>query len=99
MQSVVYIVKQYVKLGVRVGGNMRLLPRLLRPVPEPHGVYVRPGPVDHRFLADFLTEATPATLRGVVFDARLDVLQADLRAEVQARGVESVVDLRATRHP
>lgn len=33
---------------------MRLVPRLLRPVPEPLGLYVRPSPVDHRFLADFL---------------------------------------------
>lgn len=74
---------------------MRLIPRLIRPVPEPLGLYVRPSAVDHRFLTDFLAETAPAGLRGVVFDARLDALQGDLRSEAQARGLESVIDLRA----
>jgi len=74
---------------------MRLLPRLLRAVADPLGLYVRPSPVDHRFLIDFLAETAPLTLKGVVFDSRLDSLQSDLRAEVQARGIESIVDLRA----
>jgi hypothetical protein len=73
---------------------MRDFPRLLRPVAEPLGLYLRPNPRDHRFLADFLAGTSPAGLKGVIFDAALDNLQADLRVEVQAHGVQSVVDLR-----
>lgn len=37
-------------------------PRLLKPVPDPLGTYIRPGKNDHLFLADFLAEETVCRL-------------------------------------
>jgi len=74
--------------------SQRLVARPLRLATEPLGMYVRPSSLDHRFLADYVVEANARGLKGVVFDASLDELQANLRVEIQNRGIPSVIDFR-----
>ena len=70
------------------------MPRLVRPVPDPLGLYFRPGYADHRVLLALLAGGQSA-LTGVVFEPSWDDRQEELRAEIQRRNLESVLDTRA----
>ena len=72
-----------------------LMPRLIRPVPPQLAGYFRPNSHDHKRLADFLALNNQSGLEGIVFDANLDRLHEELRAEVRDRRIESVLDTRA----
>src|SRR4051812_25354602 len=72
--------------------NMK--PRLLRPVANPLGLYLRPGRNDHHKMLDLLAEG-PLACSGFVLDAALSERQAELRAEVVKLGFEAVLDPRA----
>ena len=70
------------------------MPRLVHPLPDPLGLYIRPGYTDHRVLLALLSEGQSA-LTGIVFEPSWDDRQEELRAEIQRRDLESVLDTRA----
>ena len=67
--------------------------RLVRPISEPLGVYVRPGHNDHRSLLQLLSEGR-SSMTGVVFDPTLIAVQEELRNEVRQRRLWAVLDTR-----
>lgn len=72
-----------------------LIPRLMHAVPPQLGTYFRPNRVDHKALLAFLADGTPAGLEGIVFDAALDSIHAELRDEARERKIDTVLDTRA----
>lgn len=65
--------------------------RLVRPLPDPLGLYVRAGRIDHKDLQSFVTsEALGFT--GVVFEAKRMAHQGELRTLVLERGLDAVLD-------
>ena len=70
------------------------LPRLIRPLPDPLGLYFRPAYGDHRVLLALLAEGRSA-LTGIVFEPTWDSRHEELCAEINRRTLESVLDTRA----
>lgn len=70
------------------------LPSFVQPLPDPLGLYIRPGYGDHRLLLEMLAEGRTA-ISGVVFDPTWDNRQGELRKEIGRRRLESVLDTRA----
>lgn len=68
-------------------------PRLLRPVGPPLGNYLRPGRNDHSILMALMAEGR-ADISGLVLDAALEERHAELRAEANTYGIETVLDPR-----
>lgn len=68
-------------------------PRVLRPVPDPLGCYLRPGRNDHKVLLQMLVDGTNIGT-GLVADPVLRGRQADLMSEARRLGVETVLDPR-----
>src|SRR4051812_46607700 len=67
--------------------------RLVRPVSEPLGLFLRPGHNDHRVLSQLLSEGR-SSMTGVVFDPTLLGPQEELRTEVRQRNLWAVLDPR-----
>lgn len=70
------------------------VPRLIRPLPDPLGLYFRPGYNDHRVILALLAEGQTG-LTGIVFDPAWENRQEELRAEIERRALETVLDTRA----
>jgi len=68
--------------------------RLLRPVGEPLGLYLRPGRNDHVVLGQALA-AGETNLSGLVFDPCIGERQAELREMTAQRDLEAVLDPRS----
>ena len=68
-------------------------PRIVRPVPTPLGLYIRPGANDHTVALDLLAQ-DHGLMSGLVFDARYDSRHAELRTEIQRQHMEAVLDPR-----
>lgn len=68
-------------------------PRVLRPVPDPLGCYLRPGRNDHKVLLQMLVDGANVGT-GLVADPVLRARQADLMSEARRLGVETVLDPR-----
>jgi hypothetical protein len=68
-------------------------PRVLRPVPDPLGSYLRPGRNDHKVLLQMLVEGKSIGT-GLVADPVLRSRQADLMSEARRVGVETILDPR-----
>jgi hypothetical protein len=68
-------------------------PRLVRPVQEPLGLYLRPGRNDHRVLSQLLSEGK-AAISGIVFDPEYVDAQEEIRTETAQRNLEAVLDTR-----
>lgn len=68
-------------------------PRIVRPVPTPLGLYIRPGANDHTVAVDLLAEER-GLMSGFVFDARFDRRHEELRKETLRRNIEAVLDPR-----
>jgi hypothetical protein len=73
---------------------MAMKPRQLRTVPDSLGGYLRPGGRDHKFLLQTLVHGRPIGT-GLVADACLATVQAELMSEAQRQGVETVLDPRS----
>jgi len=73
---------------------VQVSPRLLRPLPNPLGLYFRPGFADHKKLLALIAEGRTA-FTGLVFEPSWSDRQDDLRREIQKRNLESVLDTRA----
>src|SRR5437762_2014850 len=67
--------------------------RVLHPVREPLGLFLRPGRNDHRVLCQLLSEDRTG-MSGVVFDAEFTDRQEELRGEVSRRNLEALLDPR-----
>ncbi len=70
------------------------MPRLIRPLPNPLGLYFRPGYLDQSALLALLAEGRSA-FTGIVFDPSWENRREELHAEVLRRDLESVLDTRA----
>lgn len=70
---------------------MNLQPRLIRPVPDPLGLYFRARRNDHKVLLHLLA-ARQNALSGVVFDPSLDDRHKELRSAVRKHRLEAVFD-------
>lgn len=68
-------------------------PRVLRPVPDPLGCYLRPGRNDHKVLLQMLVDGISVGT-GLVADPVLRPRHADLMSEARRVGVETVLDPR-----
>jgi hypothetical protein len=68
--------------------------RLLRPVSDPLGAYLRVGPTDHTFIAQMLVEGR-AVGSGLIADPAHLPKQQDLWIEARQQGVETVLDPRS----
>lgn len=68
-------------------------PRVLRPVPDPLGGYLRPGSHGHKVLLQMLVEGHPIGT-GLVADPCHVDRQHDLMEEARRCGVETVLDPR-----
>lgn len=73
---------------------MAIGPRIVRPVPTPLGLYIRPGANDHTVALDLLAQDR-GLMSGLVFDARYDRRHEELRKEVRRRNMEAVLDPRS----
>ena len=71
-----------------------LLPRPVREVPQPLGLYFRPGLNDHWEFLKLLAE-NQRDFSGLVFDAALDSRQEELRRQTLRRGLDAILDTRA----
>jgi hypothetical protein len=67
--------------------------RLVRPITEPLGLFLRPGHNDHRILLQLLSEGR-SSMTGVVFDPTSIGAQEELRNEVRRRNLWAVLDTR-----
>lgn len=67
--------------------------RLLRPVGDPLGLYLRPGRNDHLVVGQAL--AAGQSVSGLVFDAYYGERHSELRELANNRGVETVLDPRS----
>lgn len=65
--------------------------RLVRPAPDPLGLYVRAGRIDQKDIQTFIT-AGSGGLTGVVFEAKRVASQKELLALVLDRGLDAVLD-------
>lgn len=65
--------------------------RLVRPVPDPLGLYVRAGRIDQKDLQSFITTGA-AAFTGVVFEAKRVAHQQELLSLVLERGLDAVLD-------
>jgi hypothetical protein len=63
--------------------------RLVRPVPDPLGLYVRAGRLDHRELQSFIEVGTSG-ISGVVFEAKRVAHQKELLMLVLERGLDAL---------
>ena len=68
-------------------------PRLIHPLPDPLGLYIRPGYVDHRALLALLAEGQSA-FTGIVFEPSWGKRQEELRTEIRRRDLDCVLDTR-----
>jgi hypothetical protein len=66
-------------------------PRPLRPVPEPLGLYLRPGRSDHRELSTVLLSGAQKFF-GAVIDATLNERHKDLREQLLAGRLDVILD-------
>lgn len=71
-----------------------LVPRLIREIPPPLGLYFRPGLNDHWECLKLLAESH-RDFSGLVFDATLDTRQDELRRQTLRRGLDAILDTRA----
>lgn len=71
-----------------------LLPRSVREVPPPLGLYFRPGLNDHWEFLKLFAE-NHRDFSGLVFDAALDDRQDELRQQTLRRGLDAILDTRA----
>lgn len=69
------------------------MPRLVRPVDEPLGLYLRPARNDHRVICQLLSEERVA-MSAVVFDPEYVDIQEELRSDVRERNLDAVLDPR-----
>jgi hypothetical protein len=69
------------------------MPRLLRPIGPPLGLYLRPARNDHTPLMALLAEKR-TDMSGLVLDACLGNRHKELRAEAQQHDLETVLDPR-----
>lgn len=65
--------------------------RLVRPAPDPLGLYVRAGRADQKDIQTFITSDSGG-LAGVVFEAKRVIGQKELLALVLDRGLDAVLD-------
>ena len=65
--------------------------RLVRPAPDPLGLYVRASRLDHREIQTFITSGA-AGLTGIVFEAKRVKQDAELLSLVLDRGLHAVLD-------
>lgn len=65
--------------------------RLVRPAPEPLGLFIRAGRVAHEDLQNFITSRA-ASFTGVVFEAKRVLQQKDLLSHALDRGLDAVLD-------
>lgn len=70
------------------------MPRLLRPVGPPLGLYFRPGRNDHTAFLALLAEGH-TDMSGLVLSASSEARHAELRTEAQRHGLETVLDPRS----
>lgn len=70
-----------------------VMPRSVRPVQEPLGLYLRPSRNDHRVLSQLLSEGK-AAISGIVFDPEYVDAHEEIRAEIGQRNLEAVLDTR-----
>lgn len=73
--------------------STQLVPRLVRPVNEPLGLFLKASRSDHRILCQLLSEER-AAMSGVVFDPEYVDFQEELRSEARQRNLEVVLDPR-----
>lgn len=74
-----------------MNANARFEPRLIRPVQDPIGLYVRVGRGDARTIQSFL-EIKGAHFHGVVIDATRTVLDKDLRDIAATKKIDVILD-------
>jgi hypothetical protein len=65
--------------------------RLVRPAPDPLGLYVRAGSIGREDLQNFIT-SNGATFSGVVFEAKRVSTQKELLSLVLEKGLDAVLD-------
>lgn len=65
--------------------------RLVRPAPDPLGLYIRAGRIDQRDLLSFVT-ARALAFTGVVFEAKRVAHQKELLTLVLEKGLDAVLD-------
>src|SRR5712691_7378471 len=70
-----------------------IMPRLVRPVQEPLGLYLRPSRNDHRVLSQLLSEGK-ASISGIVFDPEYVDTHEEIRTETTQRNLEAILDPR-----
>jgi hypothetical protein len=70
-----------------------IMPRLVRPVQEPLGLYLRPSRNDHRVLSQLLSEGK-AAISGIVFDPEYVDTHEEIRTETTQRNLEAILDPR-----
>ncbi len=66
-------------------------PRLICPLPDPLGLYIRPGFNDHTVLLQLLAEDR-LNITGVVFDASHHKRHAELRQEIPKHNIHAILD-------
>ena len=76
-----------------MGTSFDALPRLVRPVQEPLGLYLRPGRNDHRIVSQLLSEGRSA-ISGLVLDPEYVAVQEEIRTEIRESNLEAVLDTR-----
>src|SRR4051812_1540093 len=72
-------------------GNVTQLPRPLKPVPDPLGLYLRPGHADHCQLTTLLL-AGHQQIFGAVIDATLTLRQKELRLQLATSKLDVILD-------
>ncbi|MFO1349898.1 MAG: hypothetical protein U1F68_04145 [Gammaproteobacteria bacterium] len=65
--------------------------RVVRSAPDPLGLYIRAGRVDHKDLQSFITTGSPV-FTGVVFEAKRVQHQKELLTLVLEKGLDAVLD-------
>jgi hypothetical protein len=80
-------------MEVTMNTSLGVMPRLVRPVQEPTGLYLRPSRNDHRVLSQLLSEGK-AAMSGVIFDPEYIDIHEEIRTEVRQRNLEVVLDTR-----
>lgn len=65
--------------------------RLVRPAPDPLGLYIRAGRLDHKEVQTFITSGAGG-ISGVVFEAKRLQHQKELLELVLSRGLDAVLD-------
>ena len=71
-------------------------PKIVRSVPDPLGLYLRPGHNDHRTLLNFLAKGNKSFF-GVVFDPTKHDRHSELREQILDSNLDAILDPRTIR--